>query len=226
MSMSFLSDTLSFPVTVLPRNWKLDDLQAHLGGIPLGRIRLCPPPGMATEDHAATIRREEGVLCEVVDGVLVEKTMGWKESVIASCLVRLIGSFIAGKRLGVVLGADGQVRTTGRQVRMPDVAFIRWERIPPEADDQNVCPVTPDLAVEVLSEGNTVEEIDRKLDEYFTGGAKLAWVIDRRRRIVEVYAARQNPAILTDTEFLDATPVLPGFKVSIAELLDSAERPQ
>lgn len=226
MSTSFLPDTLTFPVPVLPRNWKLDDLQAHLGGIPLNRIRMFPPPGMATEDDAAAIRRAEGVLCEVVDGVLVEKTMGWQESVIALYLARLIGNFIEGKRLGVVLGADGQVRTTGRQVRMADVAFIRWERIPPEADQQNVCPTTPDLAVEVLSEGNTAKEIDRKLDEYFAGGATLAWIIDPRRRIVEVYTARTNPVVLTDSETLDAAPVLPGFTVPIAELLDSAERPR
>ena len=226
MSTSLLPDTLTFPVPVLPRNWKLDDLQQHLGGIPLNRIRMFPPPGMATVDDAATIRRAEGVLCEVVDGVLVEKTMGWKESVIAIYLARLIGNFIAGKRLGIVLGADGQVRTTGRQVRMPDVAFIRWERIPPEADDQNVCPVTPDLAVEVLSAGNTAKEIERKLDEYFSGGAQLAWIVDPRQRIVEVYTARQEPVVLTDSETLDAALVLPGFRVSIAELLDSAERPQ
>lgn len=226
MSTSFLPDTMTFPMPVLPRNWKLDDLQSHLGGIPLNRIRMFPPPGMATEDDAAAIRRAEGVLCEVVDGVLVEKTMGWKESIIACYLVHLINSFIAGKRLGVVLGADGQVRTTGRQMRMADVAFIRWDRIPPEANQQNVCPTTPDLAVEVLSEGNTTKEMDRKLDEYFTGGAQLAWIVDPRRRIVEVYTARQNPTVLTDSETLDAAPVLPGFRVSIAELLDSAERPQ
>jgi Uma2 family endonuclease len=226
MSTSFLPDTLTFPVPLLPRNWKLDDLQQHLGGIPLNRIRMFPPPGMATVNDADAIHREEGVLCEVVDGVLVEKTMGWKESVIAVYLARLIGNFIEGKRLGVVLGPDGQVRTTGRQIRMADVAFIRWERIPREADDQNVCPVTPDLAVEVLSEGNTAKEIDRKLDEYFTGGATLAWIIDPRQRIVEVYTARQNRVVLIDTETLDAAPVLPGFRVSIAELLDSTERPR
>jgi Uma2 family endonuclease len=226
MSTSFLPDTLTFPVPILPRTWKLDDLQTHLGDIPLSRIRMFPPPGMATEDDAAALRREEGVLCEVVDGVLVEKTMGWKESVIAVYLAHLISAFIAGKRLGVVLGPDGQVRTTGGQVRLPDVAFIRWDRIPPAADDQNICPTTPDLAVEVLSQGNTAKEIERKLDEYFSGGTQLAWIIDPRRRTAEVYTARHHRITLTDAETLDASPVLPGFKVSIAELLDSAERPQ
>jgi Uma2 family endonuclease len=204
----------------------MDDLQQHLGGIPLNRIRMFPPPGMATVDDADAIHREESVLCEVVDGVLVEKAMGWKESVIAGYLLRLINNFIAGKRLGVALAPDGEVRTVGDQMRMADVAFIRWERIPPEADKQKVCPVTPDLAVEVLSEGNTPKEMERKLDEYFSGGAKLAWIVDPRRRIVEVYTARTNPIVLTDSETLDAAPVLPGFRVPIAELLDSAERPR
>lgn len=226
MSTSFLPDTLTFPVPLLPRNWKLDDLQQHLGGIPLNRIRMFPPPGMATVDDADAIHREEGVLCEVVDGVLVEKAMGWKESVIAGYLLHLLNAFLVGKRLGVALAPDGEVRTTGDQMRMADVAFIRWERIPPEADEQKVCPVTPDLVVEVLSEGNTTKEMERKLDEYFSGGAQLAWIIDPRRRIVEVYTSRQNPTVMHDTETLDAAPVLPGFRVPIAELLDSAQRPQ
>src|SRR5436190_1746413 len=92
--------TISFPLPILPRTWKLDDLQAHLGGIPLSRIRMFPPPGMATAEDAFAVRRAEGVLCEVIDGVLVEKTMGWQESVIAMYLGHLINAYLAGNRFG------------------------------------------------------------------------------------------------------------------------------
>ena len=37
-------------VTPLPGDWSVADLQAHLGGVPVERIRMYPAPGYATED--------------------------------------------------------------------------------------------------------------------------------------------------------------------------------
>ena len=45
--------------------------------------------------------------------------------------------------------------------------------------------LSPDLAVEVLSESNTTQEIDQKLLEYFQSGTRLVWVIDPETRTVE-----------------------------------------
>src|SRR5262249_23490903 len=62
-----------------PREWSVDDLIRHLA-VPASRIRLTPPPGTAVEDDVLRIQREEGRLCELIDGVLVEKPMGYQES--------------------------------------------------------------------------------------------------------------------------------------------------
>lgn len=198
----------------------MDDLQAHLGGIPLNRIRMFPPPGMATEGDAFAVCREEGVMCEVVDGVLVEKTIGWLESAVAAYLCYLLHDYLKVNPLGIVLGPDGPVRIVPKQqMRMPDVSFISYDRLTPEAYDQKICPVTPDLAVEVLSEGNTDAEIDRKLDEYFAGGTQLAWIIDPMHRTATIYTSRHDHATIDDWGVLDGGQVLPGFSVSLAGLL-------
>ena len=60
----------------LPAEWSLADLQEHLGGIPAERIRLFPPPGYATEEDVIQAAECEGRLCELEDGILVEKPMG------------------------------------------------------------------------------------------------------------------------------------------------------
>jgi len=217
---SYIPVTMTFPVSVLPKNWKLDDLQSHLGGIPLSRIRTFPPPGMATDEDAFVIRREEGVLCEVVDGVLVEKTMGWLESAIAVYLSYLIHQYLENNPLGEVLGPDGPVRTGSRQTRLPDVSFIRQERLSAESYAKKVCPIAPDLAVEVLSEGNTAKEIDRKLDEYFDGGTQLAWIIDPERRKATIYTARHDHSEIDERGLLEGRAVLPGFSVPLFRVLD------
>src|SRR3954454_25299219 len=106
----------------------LAELIERLGGVPLDRIPMQPPPGTATVQDVVDIDVHEDRLCELVDGVLVEKTMGFYESQIASVLIMLIGDFVSKHDLGVVTGEAGMIRFPGNQVRMPDVAFVSWER--------------------------------------------------------------------------------------------------
>ena len=60
-----------------PSNWTLADVVASLGGIPLDRIRVSPPIGTATEQDVLEVERQTGRPCELIDGTLVEKTMGY-----------------------------------------------------------------------------------------------------------------------------------------------------
>jgi hypothetical protein len=79
--MSTTSDWTFAPLPAIPRqltlpiHWTMEDLQQHLGGVPASRIRLFPPPGTATEEDALFIASHEDRICELVDGILVEKTM-------------------------------------------------------------------------------------------------------------------------------------------------------
>lgn len=90
--------------------WTLADLLEKFGPMPATRIRPQPPPGTATEVDALHIIEQKGRLCELVDGVLVEKTRGLIESMIAMGLAIRLGDFSRQQRLGVVAGADGTVR--------------------------------------------------------------------------------------------------------------------
>lgn len=70
------------------------DLAELFGPIPAWRIRNDPAPGTATEQHLVEIEGREKRLYELVDGVLVEKTVGYDESCLAVELGRLIGNFV------------------------------------------------------------------------------------------------------------------------------------
>ena len=65
------------------REWTVADLQRRFGPIPFSRIRQNPPPGRATEDDVVWLNDHEDRLCELVDGILVEKTVGLEESWLA-----------------------------------------------------------------------------------------------------------------------------------------------
>src|SRR4051812_17857396 len=99
------------------------DLVRDLGDIPLARIRRYPPPGTAT---VADVERNK--CCELVDGTLVEKAMGLRESFIALAIAGFLRAFVNPRNLGMISGPDGTLRFAPDLVRIPDIAFISWDR--------------------------------------------------------------------------------------------------
>jgi len=215
----------NLPRSQLPEDWTFADLQRHLGGIPLERIRLFPPPGYATEEDVIEVEAREDRLCELEDGVLVEKPMGWYESILAAWIVSRLNAYLETHDLGQVLGADGALRLLPGKVKIPDVAFISWDRFPRTKLPRRPIPaLVPDLAVEVLSETNTVEEMQGKLLEYFQAGVRLAWYIDPSTRAATAYTGPESSIEVPEDGDLDGGDVLPGFRLSLRELFEQADR--
>ena len=208
-----------------PLNETVADLLKRLGGVPASRVRMVPTPGTATEKDVVRIHDREGRLFELVDGVLVEKGMGFHESRYAIFLGSYLISFLRERELGTILGADGIIRLFPGLIRIPDVAFISWDRF--SRSDQERAPiptVAPDLVVEILSKSNRRKEMERKLDEYFRAGVRLVWYVDPKARTVRVYTARSDFTTLKAEDDLDGGDVLPGFRLAIAEWFAEAER--
>jgi Uma2 family endonuclease len=106
-------------------------------------------------------------------------------------------------------------------VRAPDLAFTYLDRTPDRrVPDEPVPDLAPDLAVEVLSEGNTREEMERKPKEYFFSEVQLVWYVDPRTRTVRVYTPPDRVVELGTADALDGGTVLPGFSVRVAQLFE------
>ncbi len=202
-----------------PMHPTLPELARRYGNLPARRIRLDRYP--ADEDDVEELHNTEGRIYELVDGVLLEKEMGFQESMIAMKLGRMLGNFLDGKHLGVVAGADGMMKLAPGLVRIPDVSFVRKAQFPGARVANTPVPrLYPDLAVEVLSPSNTNEEMDEKLRDYFAGGTTLAWVVEPDTRSVLVLTGSDRTAgtRLTVADTLDGGTVLPGFRMSVATL--------
>lgn len=190
--------------------------------IPPSRIRLTPTPGTATEADVLAVHAKEKVLCELVDGMLVEKPMGLLESVLAVYISSQLCAYVKTHKLGIVAGADGMMRLAAGLVRIPDVSFVSWDQLPGRAIPTAPIPsLHPDLAVEVLSRSNTNAEIERKIGEYFVAGTRLIWVVDPASRTVRVLTSINNRRLLSESETLDGGEVLPGFTLPIADIFNS-----
>ncbi len=190
-----------------------------LGNIPASRIRTNPAPGSATVDDVTRLRDTEKRLYELVDGTLVEKSIGWQESLLAGILVHWLHSYLDLHRLGVATGADGMTRLFGDTVRGPDVAFVTWDRMPNGQIPTDPIPdLVPNFVIEVLSPSNTYAEMSRKRREYFHAGVELLWMVDHRNRTVTVFRSTQDATVYLEDNTIDGGHVLPGWQVNIAEL--------
>lgn len=195
------------------------DLVDRLGDVPLDRIRFQPVPGAATVADVVDVDVHQNRLCELVDGILVEKPMGFRESLIAAQLIQKMRSFVEERDLGVVSAPDGMLQLRDDLVRMPDVAFLAWHRFPGRKIPSDPAPqVAPDLAVEVLSPTNTRREMEHKRAEYFAAGTRLVWQIDPDARRAEVFTSPTNSTVILDDGELDGGDVLPGFRISLIQL--------
>jgi Uma2 family endonuclease len=111
-------------------------------------------------------------------------------------------------------------------VRIPDVAFVSWNRIPNGQFPEKPIPdLVPDLAVEVISPSNTRKEMEEKLEEYFEKGVRLVWFVRPRARVVDVYTSADQFARLTASATLDGGDVLPGFSIVVGDLFRKPEGP-
>jgi Uma2 family endonuclease len=199
----------------------IGDLLRRLGNIPAGRVRLHPYPGTATEKDVIEVLDREDRLCELVEGTLVEKPMGYEESAIACLIIMAVNMFVRPRKLGIVTGADGTIKLFAGLVRIPDVAFTSWDRLPGRKRPTVAIPLlAPDLAVEVLSKSNTRAEMNRKVGEYFDAGVRLVWLVDPKKKKVRVYTAVEQLVELKEGQSLDGGDVLPGFTLSLKELFE------
>jgi Uma2 family endonuclease len=201
------------------------ELLEQLGNVPAFRVRLQPTPGTATESDVLALHDHENRLFELVDGVLVEKAMGFRESVLAIAIASALSTFVRRANLGLVSGADGMMRLFPKNVRIPDVTYIAWHRIPGgRMPDAPIPDLVPDLAVEVLSKSNTAAEMQRKRREYFAAGTSLGWLVDPESRSVSVYTSEDEVTVIDENAQLTAAELLPGFSLSIRELFSELDR--
>jgi Uma2 family endonuclease len=200
------------------------DLLEQMGDVPANRVLIVPAPGTATEEDLLNLLDRKERICELIDGVLVEKTMGYIESILAIYIARKIGDFVSSHKLGIVLGEAGTLRILPSQVRIPDVAFIGWDKFPGgKLPKVQIPSIAPDLAIEVLSSSNAEGEMQRKLIDYFTSGVSLVWYIDPAKKNARVYTSADKCAVLDETQSLSGGAVLPGFELALRDLFAEME---
>jgi Uma2 family endonuclease len=137
-----------------------------------------------------------------------------------------IEEFAARRTLGFVLGGGAWIRLAPGLVRIPDVSFIRWDRLPERQVPREPMPdLVPELVVEFFKAGSSHRELERKRREYFAAGVRLVWYVDPTYRAVTVYTGLNESRVLSAKDTLYGGDDLLGFAMSIEDWFAKARGP-
>lgn len=185
---------------------------------------------MATVSTKPTTVEEYQLLPDPTDGTRLELHKGevvavsrpnWEHGEIAINIGFLIKQFLKSKPIGRVATESGVITERGPDtLRGPDVSFMSKERMPLDKRMNEYASVTPDLCVEVLSPSNTRAELNEKMAEYFSTGARMIWVVDPDERSVTIYEQPDEGRVFKGRSTLSGGQVLPGFICTVTELFE------
>ena len=161
---------------------------------------------------------------EIVAGQPEEKAMGGaRHGGIGARLLARLCIYVEAHRLGGVYGPNTSFRV-GANERLPDVAFVAADRIPPEGEPEGMWPFAPDLAVEILSPTDLHERVNGKIREYFAAGVRQVWLVSPQYKTVTIYLSPTQVRILMEEDELVSDEIVPGFRCRLHELFQTPTR--
>ncbi len=128
-----------------------------------------------------------------------------------------LGVYVKENNLGVLRAAETgfKLENNPDTVLAPDIAFIARDRVGPRVLGYRWG--APDLVVEVMSQWDSKPKVTRKAELWVELGARSVWVVNPRKRTVEVFRADGERKLFHETdELVDDT--VPGFRIAVSEI--------
>ncbi len=157
--------------------------------------------------------------CELIDGRIVAMSpTGGKHAIIESILTTELTNFVRVRGIGRVLGGEAGIYTRRNpdRIRGADIAFVSQERSP--ASWEGFLDCAPDLIVEIMSPDNRWEDVQQKIEEYFSIGVHRVWIVEPENRAVRAYRAVNEMLRLSEEDVLRGDGRLEGFEVPVRVL--------
>ncbi|MDF0553474.1 Uma2 family endonuclease [Kamptonema sp. UHCC 0994] len=122
--------------------------------------------------------------------------------------------------LGKVFDSSGGFKLPNGADRSPDASWVRierWEALTSEEKDKFL-PLCPDFVIELRSPSDSLQTLRSKMQEYIDNGARLGWLIDPKRRVIEIYRPDRDVEILSSPSTVSGEDVLPGFVLDLTQI--------
>jgi Uma2 family endonuclease len=164
---------------------------------------------------------DDGFRYELVRGELRRMTpAGSQHGRIAVRITWRLARHVEENDLGTVYAAETGFRlsTDPDTVRAPDVAFVSRDRVVAVGEVEGFWPEAPQLAVEVISPGDSYADVEEKVFDWLDAGTRMVVVVNPRQRSATVYRSPSDITALAGADVLEGGDVVPGFELVVQEI--------
>jgi Uma2 family endonuclease len=164
---------------------------------------------------------DDGFRYELVRGELRQTNpAGSVHGRVAMSFAWRLAQYVDENRLGVVYAAETGFRlaTDPDTVHAPDVAFVSRAHVEAVGEVEGFWPEAPDLAVEVVSPGDSYVDVEENVFAWLDSGTKMVVVINPRQRSATVYKSPSDITALAEADVLTVGDVVPGFELAVREI--------
>jgi Uma2 family endonuclease len=178
-------------------------------------IRLKPGTPMTDEDFLAFSAVNEPLRMErEPDGeMLIMTPTGARTGRMNQRIGRLLDEWAEADGRGVTFDSSTGFKLKSGAVRSPNTSWVSnsaWEALSP-AERDTCPPICPEFVVELVSPKDQLESVRKKMEEWLASGAELAWLINSKRRAVEVYRVGEAAEVHENPTSVQGTGCMSGF---------------
>jgi Uma2 family endonuclease len=160
---------------------------------------------------------------EFVDGQAVPKVSPkFFHSSLQGALCLLIRAWCRGKGRVLPEWAILLKRQDKDWAPVPDLTYISYARLPKSWRRNEACPAIPELVIEIISPGQTMEEFEEKAQDYLLAGVSRVWVIEPEAILIRSFFPDGSSQIYTDNAAIE-DELLPGLVLTTRLIFEEAE---
>lgn len=172
---------------------------------------------LTVEDLERLQRQAPDYRMELVDGsIKVMSPSGYESDEVAFRFGRRLADWVEPNRIGRVTGSSAGFTLPDSNTRAPDVSFVRAERL--RRAPRSFAQLAPDLMVEVKSPTDSVEDLEKKIDNFLQQGTQVGVLVNPETRVVKVFRVDAETIQLVDGDVLTVPDLLPGWEVQVDDL--------
>jgi Uma2 family endonuclease len=180
---------------------------------------------LTLEEFLSLPEGEGDITYELVDNQAVPKMSPKKfHSRLTRSLIKILEQW--GEERGEI-GVEWAVKLTkmGRDwVPVPDLLYVSYERLSPDWNQDEACPVVPELVIEIISPEQTFGQLAAKARNYLDAKVLRVWVVDSKARSITVFYPDAAPqTYMGDTLLKD--PLFDGLEFTAEQVFKMAKIP-
>ena len=154
--------------------------------------------------------------CDYIDGEINERRLGEKpHSTIQGLFSALF--FVNRQAWQVRAFTEQRVQTSATRFRIPDVCVL-----PLGASAEGIVRTPPLLCIEILSPGDTLAEMQQRIDDYLAMGVRNIWLFDPVRRLAWTVVNSSIQPLAADAFSIPGTAIRVPLAALYSELDDLA----